>query len=342
MAQRLLARTRRGEALSLPRFRAWEAIAAAVIFAVIDIFWVGHDPYRQALMVLGIAYALLGLGIYVPLVLGARLSICYNAYFAAGAYAVGILAARSNVPILLAIPIGVTAAGAIGLLVSLASRGLTGYHLAVATIAVATVADRLLIDQRAITGGSVGIGNIPSLTLFGLTLGTGGLIAAGLATVWLVAVAVNRLRDSVWGLTLRLQRDAPVAVEACGASVETQRLLAVTLGAAIASLAGMVLAFANHFIIPESFAFDVVFTVIFVPIIGGAGSSWGSIVGAAFVVLLNSTFHVGSASGGLIFGIGTVLVLLVAPAGILGLGYQLGAMVVQVAKVQHFIGGGRA
>jgi branched-chain amino acid transport system permease protein len=320
LAAKVLARLRRGESGASKR-RAGEAIFFAVALALLYALWAGNDNYRLALMVLGIAYALLGLGIYVPLVLGARLSVCYNAYFAAGAYAVGLIAARTNLPIIIAIPIGVGAAIAIAALVSLVCRGLSGYHLAVATIAVANVADRVLIDQGAITGGSSGIGNIPSIVVFGVSMGTQQLVIAGLILVWLATVAVNRLRDSVWGFALRLQRDAPVAVEACGASVESLRMVAVCLGAAIASLAGLLLAYVNHFIIPESFAFVIVFTVIFIPIVGGSGSAWGSVVGAAFVLWLTNSFSVGNASGALIFGVGTVLILIIAPSGFLGIIY---------------------
>jgi branched-chain amino acid transport system permease protein len=316
---------RRSESLASRR-RGLEAIVAAVALVLLYTLWVGDDPYRLSLLVLGLAYAFLGIGIYVPMVLGARLSVCYNAYFAAGAYAVGLVATRTDLPIVLSIPIGMAAAALIAGVVGFACAGLSGYHVAVATIAVAHVSDRVLVDQEKLTGGSTGIGGIPPLDLFGYEVSVETLTVAGIVVVWLAAVVANRLRDSVWGFALRLQRDAPVAVDSCGASVESVRIVALAIGAAIASLGGILLAFVNQFIIPESFGFLIVFTVIFVPVLGGAASAWGSLIGAGLVIWLNNTQSFSDASAALIFGTGTLLVLVLVPGGILGMIYALGGV----------------
>jgi branched-chain amino acid transport system permease protein len=301
--------------------RRAEAIAIGLCLVLVYVGWVGSDPYRVGLLVLAMAYAFLGFGVYVPLIMGGRLAVCYNAYFSAGAYSIGILAAKSSLPVLVAIPIGIGVAVAVASVVSLVCRGLGSYHLAVATLAVAEVADRVLIDWSGTTGGSVGLGGIPKPSLLGHAVELHGLVIGALVLVWCVGVAVNRLRDSVWGLAVRLQREAPIAAEASGASVESLRFVAVGIGAAIASLAGMVLAFANSFIIPESFGFEIVFIIIFIPIMGGAATAWGCVVGAAIIIWLENTSSFGGLSGGFVFGLGVLAVLIAAPGGVLGLVY---------------------
>jgi branched-chain amino acid transport system permease protein len=319
-ATNLLARIRTGRT-GARRRRRLEAIVAGVGLVLIYVGWVGDDPYRQGVLILGIAYTLLGLGIYIPLVMGGRLSVCYNAYFAAGAYSVGLIATKTDWPLLVSIPVGLVVSAVIAAFVAFVCRGLGGYHLAVATIAVAEMADRVLIDWAGFTGGSIGIGGIPQLTLFGITFDVARLAIVGLVAVWLLTVMVNRLRDSVWGFAVRLQRDAPVAVEAAGASVESLRTASVCIGAAIASIGGMLLALANNFIIPESFAFIIIFTVIFIPILGGSSTAWGCLLGALVVTWLNNFKVLGELPGGLVFGAGTLVILVVAPAGCLGLLY---------------------
>ena len=90
---------------------------------------------------------------------------------------------RALFPILLAVPIGVAVAASIGAIVSLVCRGLGSYHLAVATIAVAAVADRVLIDWSGVTGGSVGLGNIPPVVLW-VRHGLRGVTLGALIVLW--------------------------------------------------------------------------------------------------------------------------------------------------------------
>jgi len=302
--------------------RRAEAAAGAIGLALLYILWMGKDLYRQDLITFGCVYALVALGMYIPLVLSGSLSVAYNSYFAVGAYAVALTAANATLPLLSALPAAVIIAVLVAVGVGLASKGLTGYHLAVATLAVAQASDRFLVHAGWL-GGSTGLGNIPRLVLLGYQLDRPALLVIGLILVSLCAIAVNRLRDSIWGIGLRLDRDAPLAAEACGFPTEFSRVVGLGIGAAIACLAGVFYALVNQFIIPESFTLAVVFTVIFIPIIGGARSAWGCIVGAAIVMIVNEASSHLDVSGALVFGVGVVVVLLIAPAGVLGLLYSL-------------------
>jgi branched-chain amino acid transport system permease protein len=303
--------------------RRAEATVGAIALALIYVFWVGQDLYRQDLLTFGCVFGLVALGMYIPLVLSGSLSVAYNIYFAIGAYAVGMIAGAGVVPLLSSVPAALVVATLVAIAVGTASKGLTGFHLAVATLAVAQASDRFLVQADWVTGGATGLGNIPRVDLLGHQLQRPVLLIAGLVLVWSMAVAVNRLRDSIWGCALRLQRDAPVAAEACGVPTELSRIVGLGIGAAIASLAGVFYALVNQFIIPESFTLAVVFTVIFIPVIGGTRSAWGCVVGAALVMVVNEAGSQFSVSGALVFAVGVLAVLMLAPEGALGLLYAL-------------------
>ena len=60
----------------------------AVAGMIAVVLWVGGSGYRQDLMVLSCSYALVGLGMYIPFIMGGSLSAAYSAYAAIGAYTV--------------------------------------------------------------------------------------------------------------------------------------------------------------------------------------------------------------------------------------------------------------
>jgi branched-chain amino acid transport system permease protein len=301
--------------------RHMEATIAAIAFIFIYFVWMGSDFYRQDLVTFGCVYSLVALGMYIPLVMSGSLSVSYNSYFAVGAYAIGIFFGNDFLSQIAAVPAGLIIAVLVALGIGFVSRGLTGYHLAVATLAVAQASDRLLVHADAITGGATGISNIARPVIFGWQLSRAALLGIGLIVVFLAAAAVNRLRDSVWGLSIRMQRDSQLAAEACGVPTELCRTMTLVIGAAIASLGGALYALINQLIIPESFTLAIVFTVIFIPIIGGSQSAWGCVVGTVAVLVVNEVGSQLDLSGSLVFGAGVLAVLLIAPTGILGMTY---------------------
>ena len=80
---------------------------ATALLALIFFLYVGHDAYRQDLALLVVAYALLALGMYVPLALCGCLSLAYNAYFAIGAYAVALLANEAPALLWASVPVAI-------------------------------------------------------------------------------------------------------------------------------------------------------------------------------------------------------------------------------------------
>lgn len=280
--------------------------------------FVEADAYRQDLGMLAIAYALLALGMYLPLALCGSLSLAYNAYFAIGAYAVAIIAQRAPALLPLAVPLAIAISMATAALLGLVTRKLSGFHLAVATMMFGIAVHTWLQNTDSITGGATGIGDIPRPVLFGWALDRGALIGLGVVLIWLIATAIARLRVSLIGVAMRAQRESEIAAAASGVPTAALRILALAVGAGIATLAGVLLAFMNRFVLPDSFAIKVVFLVLFMPVLGGLSTPWGAVLGALIVVAFTLGFDFFQGPGSLTFGLLTLAVLLLAPAGLLG------------------------
>ena len=276
------------------------------------------DAYRQDLGMLAIAYALLALGMYLPLALCGSLSLAYNAYFAIGAYAVAILAQRAPALLPLAVPLAILLSMATAALLGLVTRKLSGFHLAVATMMFGIAVHTWVLNTDSATGGATGIGDIPQPSIFGWPLDRSALIGLGVVLIWLIATAIARLRVSLIGVAMRAQRESEIAAAASGVPTAALRILALAVGAGIATLAGVLLAFMNRFVLPDSFAIKVVFLVLFMPVLGGLSTPWGAVLGALIVVAFTLGFDFFQGPGSLTFGLLTLAVLLLAPAGLLG------------------------
>lgn len=300
-----------------------EALVTAVIGLGVVLF-VGDSAYLQDLAILTIAYAFLGMGMYLPLALGGQLSLAYNAYFAIGAYSVALLSGLTAGPLQqlalwASIPAGVATAMGTAAVLGFATRKLSGFHLAVATLMFGIAVHTFLVHSDSLTGGPTGLGGIPRLALFGWELGRSELVTAGIVSIWVVATLIARFRVSLAGIALRVQREAPAAAAASGVPRTALKMYALVAGAAIASLAGILFALMNQFVLPESFGPKVVFLVLFMPILGGMSTPWGAVLGAVLVVYFTFGFDLFQGPGALTFGVLALLVLLLAPTGIIGM-----------------------
>src|SRR6185295_19097492 len=127
-----------------------------------------------------------------------------------------------------------------------------------------------------------------------------------------------RLARSSWGAAMRAVKDSEVAAESVGLNPVAIKALAFALSAACAGLAGALFAPLSGFVTPSTFAFLQSILFVLVVIVGGAGTVSGPLVGAALVVLLPELLSGLAEYRLLFFGALMLLVLWLAPEGIVG------------------------
>ena len=285
------------------------------IFLVVAIAYGMSGGVRSEIVVLFYVYALLGLGVYLPLELTDQVSLAYSAYFGIGAYSYAICAAGGRIEPAWGILIGVVFSGILATVVGLATARLSGYFLTVATMLVGVTFERFLVQAGPLTGGPTGLGF--QKMFFGVSVSRNDLLIGGAVLVWLVSIALQNLRRSSTGKALLLLSRSWAAAESVGLETRRARIVGLCLGACIASLGGSLLALSSGFVLPESYNMMISFLVIFMPLIGGGRSAWGSLIGAAIVCYVLQVAHQFGPSQ-LLFGLTTLAVVLLVPGGILG------------------------
>lgn len=302
-------------------------LLCGVVGAVLILLWVGGDGYRQTLITTTATYALIALGMYVPYLMAGSLSMAYGAYAGIGGYAVGLLSARTGLPIVLAWIAGPVVAAAVAVLLGLATRRLSGFFLAAVTLLFGMAFTALLVDAEGLSGGSGGIGSLRKLDLFGWQPSHYEVVIGSVVIVCAIAFLLDRLRMSPWGVIVRTMRDAPRAVEAAGVRVPVMNLVALALGAGIAAVGGGLFTYSAGSVTPDTFTLNLVFLAIFMPLIGGSMTPWGAVLGAVIAVELTLNFPVIQTSGTLILALGVLVILLLAPQGVIGYAARLTRLV---------------
>jgi branched-chain amino acid transport system permease protein len=298
-------------------------LLCGVAGAALILLWVGADGYRQTLVTTTATYALVALGMYVPYLMAGSLSMAYGAYAGIGGYAVGLLSARTGLPLVLAWVAGPIVAAAVAVLLGLATRRLSGFFLAAVTLLFGMAFTALLVDAEGISGGSAGLGSLRRLNILGWEPTHYQIVVGSLAVVCVIAFLLDRLRMSPWGIIVRTMRDAPSAVEAAGVRVPVMNLVALAIGAAIAAVGGGLFTYSAGSVTPDTFTLNLVFLAIFMPLIGGAATPWGAVLGAVIAVELTLNFPLAKTSGTLILALGVLVILLLAPQGVIGYAARL-------------------
>lgn len=310
-----------------PPARSWnrwlptEANASAIVGllgAVAVLLWVGSNGYRQSLLVLGCLYALVALGMYVPFVLTGTLSMAYSAYAAIGGYAVAVFVAKAGWPVWVGWFCAPFVSAVLAVILGLATRRVSGFYLVAVTLLFAEAFSSWVQSNGSLAGGERGYGDLAPLSIFGWAPTVVQFGIASVILVCVVAFLIDRLRLSPWGVVVRSMREVPHAVEAAGVPVNSMRLVALAIGAGVGSLGGSLFVSSVHSVNPLTFTLNLVFVAVFMPIVGGVGTAWGSVLGAAIVTELTLNFHAVGESGLLIVAIGVLVILLIAPRGVAG------------------------
>lgn len=296
--------------------RVWLATAAllaltAVLPLVVGNYWL--RVWTNVLMFVAVAQ-----GLNVIVGFAGYHSFGNAAFFGVGAYATGVLMAL-GVPFLATLPIAAGISAAIAMLVGYPLLRLRGHYFAIATVALNTAFAELVVYVGGVTGGAQGL----ALPMSSLPPGTlyRGIYYLMLGSAAGATALVSWLSRSRFGFALRALKDSSVGAQAMGINTTRARVLAWMMSAAITGLVGGIWAYWLTFIEVGS-AFDIGISVkgYIMMLMGGMGSVFGPVLGAAFFELF-ATF-IWSRFGAvhnLVLGLLVCVVVILIPRGLLAL-----------------------
>ena len=287
------------------------ALVAALPFAV-------TTRYGTNLLILAAAWSISTLGLTVLLGYTGQISLAQATFFGIGAYAVALGTSRWGIDWWLALPIGLAAAGAAGVVLGMTTLKLGGHYLAMVTICFQIIFSQIAINWVAVTGGPDGISGIRR-PRFLVPLDTAQRFAwFALGALFLVGVGVWLLKDSALGRSMRAVRENELAAEALGVDSLRVKVTAFALSAVIAALGGALYASGFRYISPDTFSLDQSIEVLAMVLAGGSEAVPGSILGGFLLTFLPEWLRDLKSIYLIVYGAVIILVILFMPEGLWG------------------------
>jgi branched-chain amino acid transport system permease protein len=286
-------------------------VLAAVGLLIVPLVLQGFGNAWVRIADVALLYVLLALGLNIVVGYAGLLDLGYVAFFAIGAYMYALLAsphltdtfpaiaalfpAGMHMPIWIVIPVAAGLAALFGVLLGAPTLRLRGDYLAIVTLGFGEIIRVFMnnLDQPVnITNGPKGLGQIDSLSFFGLSLGKKvSVMGFDLSSVTLYyylflvlvvfsVVISHRLQLSRVGRAWMAIREDEIAAKAMGINTRNLKLLAFGMGATFGGVSGAMFASFQGFISPESFSLMESVMIVAMVVLGGIGHLPGVILGA--------------------------------------------------------------
>ncbi len=247
----------------------------------------------------------LALSQYIVLRVGV-FSLATAAFAGIGAYTAGILAVDLGMHPVIGVIAGTATGMAAAIFLSIPLARLRGVYQAIATVAFIQICLSLNIYSENLTGGAMGLNNIPK-TVGTLTL----FIFAALATYLIWSLEKGRI-----GRAFNTIRQDEAVAASLGISIRKHQMLAFAISGALAGLFGGLEAYHSYAIDPKQFGFHLLITILSYVIFGGRNSVIGPLVGAAFLIILPELARPLAENRMVIYGIMLILVINYMPKGV--------------------------
>jgi branched-chain amino acid transport system permease protein len=315
---------------------AWAVVflALAILYPyILDQLLATPDDLLDA-SIQTLAYIIMALGLNIVVGFAGLLDLGYVAFFAVGAYTTAVLtgglrittvglvppAFSLHLSFFVAVPIVVTVAAIVGLLIGAPVLRLRGDYLAIVTLGFGEIA-RILFSSdwlKGVFGGTQGMSGVPAAPVGSLQFRNAQPFYFLVLGFCLVAVYFSwRLADSRVGRAWNAMREDEQVAEAVGVSTVRYKLLAFAMGGAVGSLGGALFAIQIGSLNDASFTILVSITALAVVILGGMGSIPGVVVGALVLIGIPGVLSEFEQYRLLLYGAVLMAIMILRPQGLI-------------------------
>jgi branched-chain amino acid transport system permease protein len=287
----------------------WVALVL-LFFIVQTLVWTNiiNDYLMATLATIGINIIL---AVSLNLITGftGQFSLGHAGFMSIGAYACAIITLRyPTLPGFIAgLILAAILAAIIGFMIGLPTLRLRGDYLAIATLGMAEII-RIVFLNLEITNGAAGLSNVPRfINWFWLYI----------LTVGLVMIVYNFINSSHGRACISIREDE-IATESIGINSTKYKVIAFTIGAACAGVAGAMYASNFYFIKPDLFGFLKSIDILVIVVFGGLGSVTGSIIAAIVLALISTFLQSFPELRMVIYALLLVIIMIFRPQGLIG------------------------
>ncbi len=250
-----------------------------------------------------------------------QISFGQAGFLAIGAFTLGHLV-RFGVPWPLCLLAAGVAAGLFGLVVGIPSLRLKGPYLAIATLGFGIAVYQIFVNSELLSGGRMGLAVTKLSPPFGLSQTTFNYYFNFLIALIFTLVTYN-IVSSYIGRAFIAVRDNDIAAEVIGVNLTQYKLLSFAISSFYTGVQGGLYGLFMGYLEPNMFTFMEAITLFVAVIIGGLASVEGSIMGAAFVILVPQVFSGYKEMVPVVFGVTILIVLIFEPLGLYGRWFKM-------------------
>jgi branched-chain amino acid transport system permease protein len=308
-------------------------IALALIFPFFA------NKYLLTVIILGLIYVLLGLGLNIVVGLAGLLDLGFVGFYAIGAYGLTMGYEYLGLGFWSLLPLAALMAAFAGMILGFPVLRMHGDYLAIVTLGFGEIIRLVLTNWLDVTGGPNGM-SAPAPTFFGLEFARrakdGGvpyheffgvaynpnmkflfIYAVLVLVVALVLYVKHRLTRMPVGRAWEALREDEIACRAMGLNHVLVKLSAFMLGASTAGIAGVFFATYQGFVNPTSFTFFESALILAIVVLGGMGSTVGVVIAAFVLTIAPELLRSFADYRVLLFGMLMVLMMIWRPRGLM-------------------------
>jgi branched-chain amino acid transport system permease protein len=317
-----------------PRKTDWRAFGirwglTAAVIVVLALIPQSFEAFQVNQYSDAITLAIAALGLNLLTGYSGQISVGHGAFFGVGAYTTAILVADHGWPYLATTAAAAVIAFLVGILIGLPALRIKGLYLALVTLALAVVFPQVIKRFTDVTGGTqgkqVGRFRAPDWTGLAQDQFIFYLFLAFALVAWLLVY--NLVRSRV-GRALVSVRDNEIGAEVLGVNVALYKVVTFGLSAMLAGMAGSLSVYKSGFVNSGEYSIVLSILILVAVVIGGVATIAGPAIGAYLVTFLPEwTKGYNDQLSPVIFGAVLILLMMVAPGGIMGLLRQIRAWV---------------
>lgn len=251
-------------------------------------------------------------------------SLGHAAFFGIGAYASALLAKEWSPQFLLIILASVLIAAAAAAVIGLFCVKTSGFYFLMLTLAFSQMIYSFVHQSTTITGGSNGLSGLPSPLLGSVDLSNPVFLYYAILLVFVIVyIVLSLIVQSPFGHVLIGIRENEMRMKAMGYNTALYKYIAFMIAGAIGGVSGALYANFNGFVSPNDVYWTMSGSVLIMVLIGGAGTMIGPVLGAAFIVVLETIVSSYTTVWTMIIGIIFILFVVFMPKGLVGFAHMV-------------------